>query len=142
MIRLEEAREDIHPVVEAVGMWEYRRDFQRVWEGWEAGIMAFHTLPFPWPAFRTANAEQADMPSPSAMCRTCHEMLIGTRRLSSSALAISRQLRIVSEGDQLDRICLGIQRFLEVISAFLHRLGFSLAINLIWTYAKIPKSRY
>jgi hypothetical protein len=38
-------------------MWESRRDFQRVWEGWEAGIMAFHafhTLSFPWPAFRPA----------------------------------------------------------------------------------------
>ncbi len=35
-------------------MWESRRDFQRVWEGWEAGIMAFHafhTLTFPWPVF-------------------------------------------------------------------------------------------
>ena len=35
-------------------MWESRRDFQRVWEGWEAGFMAFHafhTLSFPWPAF-------------------------------------------------------------------------------------------
>ena len=34
-------------------MWESRRDFQRVWEGWEAGFMAFHafhTLSFPWPA--------------------------------------------------------------------------------------------
>ena len=38
-------------------MWESRRDFQGVWEGWEAGIMAFHafhTLSFPWPAFRPA----------------------------------------------------------------------------------------
>jgi hypothetical protein len=35
-------------------MWESRRDFQRVWEGSEAGIMAFHTLSFPWPAFRSA----------------------------------------------------------------------------------------
>ena len=36
-------------------MWESRRDFQRVLEGWEAGFMAFHafhTLPFPWPALR------------------------------------------------------------------------------------------
>ena len=36
-------------------MWESRRDFQRVWEGWEAGFMAFHafhTLSFPWPASR------------------------------------------------------------------------------------------
>jgi hypothetical protein len=35
-------------------MWEFRREFQRVWEGWEAGFMAFHafhTLSFPWPAF-------------------------------------------------------------------------------------------
>ena len=34
-------------------MWESRRDFQRVCEGWEAGLMAFHafhTLSFPWPA--------------------------------------------------------------------------------------------
>ncbi len=34
-------------------MWESRRDFQRVWEGWEAGFMAFHafhTLSFPQPA--------------------------------------------------------------------------------------------
>ena len=34
-------------------MWESRRDFQRVWEGWKAGFMAFHafhTLSFPWPA--------------------------------------------------------------------------------------------
>ena len=33
-------------------MWKSRRDFQRVWEGWEAGFMAFHvfhTLSFPWP---------------------------------------------------------------------------------------------
>jgi hypothetical protein len=40
-----------------VGMWESRRDFQRVWEGWEAGFMAFHafhTLSFPRPAFRSA----------------------------------------------------------------------------------------
>ena len=28
----------IDPVVEAVGMWESRRDFQRVWEGWEANV--------------------------------------------------------------------------------------------------------
>jgi hypothetical protein len=44
MVRVEATREDIYPVVEAVGMWESRRDFQRVWEGWEAGIMAFHAF--------------------------------------------------------------------------------------------------
>ena len=46
-----------YPVVEAVGMWESRRDFQRVWEGWEAGFMAFHafhTLSFPWPGLVSA----------------------------------------------------------------------------------------
>jgi len=34
-------------------MWQSQRDFQRVWEGWEAGFLAFHaflTLSFPWPA--------------------------------------------------------------------------------------------
>ena len=47
------APEDLYPVIEAVGMWQSRRDFQRVWEGWEAGFMAFHafhTLSFPWSA--------------------------------------------------------------------------------------------
>jgi hypothetical protein len=51
MVRVEGAREDIYPVVEAVGMWE----------GWEAGFMAFHafhTLSFPWPAFRVVNADK------------------------------------------------------------------------------------
>ena len=36
-------------------MWESRRDFQRVWERWEAGLMAFHALnilSFLWSAFR------------------------------------------------------------------------------------------
>jgi len=32
MVRVEWARKDIYPVVEAVGMWESRRDFHRVWE--------------------------------------------------------------------------------------------------------------
>ena len=47
-------------------MWESRRDFQRVWEGWKAGFMvfhAFHTLSFPWPVFRVARA--ADDPYPA-----------------------------------------------------------------------------
>jgi hypothetical protein len=40
-------------------MWESRRDFQRVWKGWEAGFLAFHafhTLSFPWPDFRHGDA--------------------------------------------------------------------------------------
>jgi len=39
-------------------MWESRRDFQRVWKGWEAGLMAFHafhTLSFPRPAYTVRN---------------------------------------------------------------------------------------
>jgi hypothetical protein len=40
----------IDPAVEAVEMWESRRDFQEEWEGWKAGSMAFrafHSSPFP-----------------------------------------------------------------------------------------------
>jgi len=94
-LRVEEAREDVYPVVETVGMWESPKGFPKSVGGWEAGFMAFHafhTLSFPWPAFRTANAGQTDMPSPSAMCRTRHEMLIGTHPMSMSALAILRWL--------------------------------------------------
>ena len=35
-------------VAVAVVMWEPRRDFQGVWEGWKAGFMAFHAPAFPW----------------------------------------------------------------------------------------------
>jgi hypothetical protein len=41
-------------VAVAVVMWESRRDFQGVWEGWKAGFLAFHafhTPAFPWLAF-------------------------------------------------------------------------------------------
>ena len=50
-------------------MWESRRDFQRVWEGWEAGFMAFHafhTLSFPWPAL-----ERARVCTLPLFCFTC-----------------------------------------------------------------------
>jgi hypothetical protein len=30
--------------VEAVGMWESRRDLQEEWEGWKAGLLAFHAF--------------------------------------------------------------------------------------------------
>jgi hypothetical protein len=33
---------DIYPAVDALGMWESRRDFQAEGEGWKAGILAFH----------------------------------------------------------------------------------------------------
>jgi len=59
-------------------MWESRRDFQRVWEGWEAGFLAFHafhTLSFPWPAFRPGDAEFTAT-STRAMGRTSKEMLV------------------------------------------------------------------
>jgi hypothetical protein len=45
---------EISVVAETVGMWESRRDFQGVWEEWEAGFMAFHafhTPSFPWLVF-------------------------------------------------------------------------------------------
>jgi hypothetical protein len=61
-----------------MGMWESRRDFQRVWEGWEAGFMAFHafhTLSFPWPAFRP-RAAGFTATSTSAMRRTRKKSLI------------------------------------------------------------------
>jgi hypothetical protein len=84
MVRVEGSRENIYPAVEALGMWESRRDFQRVWEGWEAGFMAFHafhTLSFPGPAFRAEGVGETDVPPPSAICRTRREMCIGTSSL-------------------------------------------------------------
>lgn len=36
--------ERIPPDAEALGMWESLRDFQEEWEGWEAGILAFHAF--------------------------------------------------------------------------------------------------
>lgn len=69
-------------------MWESRRDFQRVWEGWEAGFMAFHafhTPSFPWPALRPA---MQDKPSLSAVRRTRFETLI-VDQLSMSVFDLS-----------------------------------------------------
>jgi hypothetical protein len=47
-------------------MWESRRDFQRVWEGWKAGFMAFHafhTLSFPRPDLECAfKSEVTEIP--------------------------------------------------------------------------------
>ena len=76
-------------------MWESRRDFQRVWEGWEAGFMAFHafhTLPFPWPAVRPGDAgfrggHQTGRNTPYS------PGYVRRDRLSMSALAILHQLR-------------------------------------------------
>jgi len=59
-------------------MWESRRDFQRVWEGWEASFLAFHafhTLSFPWPAFRSDDAGFTTT-STSAMGRTREEVFV------------------------------------------------------------------
>ena len=58
-------------------MWEFRRDFQRVWEGWEAGFMAFHafhTLSFPWPAFSPGRCSILQLHRP--MSRTRKELLV------------------------------------------------------------------
>ena len=54
-------------------MWESRRDFQRVWEGWEAGIMAFHafhTLSFPRPALA---AQMLDKRAPTFARASAHQ---------------------------------------------------------------------
>ena len=59
-------------------MWESRGDFQRVWEGWEAGFLAFHafhTLSFPWPAFRPSEAGFTTT-STSATGPTRNEVLV------------------------------------------------------------------
>src|SRR6185312_10557758 len=88
-------RRHIYPAVEAVGMWESRRDFQRVWEGWKPAswlsmlsiLCHFHDLLF---ARQTLDKQICRR---SAMCRTRHEMLIGTHRLSLSAFAILHQPR-------------------------------------------------
>jgi hypothetical protein len=59
-------------------MWESRRDFQRVWEGWEAGFMAFHafhTLSFPWPASCLGDAGFRAT-STSAMGRTRMQVFV------------------------------------------------------------------
>jgi hypothetical protein len=73
-------------------MWESGRDFQRVWEGWEAGFMAFqafHTLSFPWPAFVRQcwmNNYATQRKAPTATKRLLDQ-------LSVSALAIWHSLR-------------------------------------------------
>jgi hypothetical protein len=59
-------------------MWESRRDFQRVWEGWEAGFLAFHafhTLSFPWSACRPGDAGFTAT-STSAMVRPREEVFV------------------------------------------------------------------
>ena len=47
---------DIEPAVEALVMWESRRDFQEEWEGWRtriSGFHAFHSSAFPTLACHT-----------------------------------------------------------------------------------------
>jgi hypothetical protein len=83
-------------------MWESRRDFQRVWEGWKAGIMAFHpfhTLSFPWPVFRPATWINS-YAATRAMCRVRHQLPIGIHCLSMSALAIWHKHRPGSPGQR------------------------------------------
>jgi hypothetical protein len=56
-------------------MWESRKDFQRVWEGWEAGFLAFHALSFSWPASRPGDAGFTAA-STSAMGRARKEVFV------------------------------------------------------------------
>ena len=84
-------------------MWESRRDFQGVWEGWEAGFMAFHafhTLSFPWPALRSGNDAPSlrsmhltNMPPPSARCRIRPKMLIGISWLINECIGDLSQIQ-------------------------------------------------
>ena len=70
-------------------MWESRRDFHRVWEGWKAGIMAFHafhTLSFPWPVLP---GDQINQPRHLAQY-TAPATTAYRDRLSMSELAIMR----------------------------------------------------
>ena len=63
-------------------MWKSRRDFQRVWEGWEAGFMAFHafhTLSFPWPAFRPVMLDES-------LCHSAQCAAPATKPLSGPVL--------------------------------------------------------
>jgi len=46
-----------------------------VWEGWEAGFLAFHTLSFPWLAFRPGDAAFTAT-SASAKGRTRQEVFV------------------------------------------------------------------
>src|SRR6266436_1654977 len=102
MVRVEGAREYIYPVVEAVGMWESRRDFQRVWEGWKAGFMAFHafhTLSFPWPAFAWQTPNQLTS-GHLAHCACTGQKLIALRN-SIHEMCGKFPLMVAQE----DRIC-------------------------------------
>ena len=56
-------------------MWESRWDFQRVWEAGFLAFHAFHTLSFPWPAFRPGDA-RFSATSTSAMGRTRKEVFV------------------------------------------------------------------
>src|ERR1700692_3688548 len=95
-----------------MGMWESRRDFQRVWEGWEAGLMAFHafhTLSFPWPALEVGSGfEIAEIPvllqvgrgRQSATAQECLQRLQEGDCTSKAHLASHREtwLRTVAGG--------------------------------------------
>jgi hypothetical protein len=75
-----------------------------VWEGWEAGFMAFHafhTLSFPWPAFRAAGAGETDVPPPSAIYHTRSEMLIGISSLVIECIGDSPLIETTSQVIQL-----------------------------------------
>ena len=59
-------------------MWESRRDFQRVWEGWEASFLAFHAFHasvISMACFRPGDAGFTAT-STSAMGRTSKEIFV------------------------------------------------------------------
>jgi hypothetical protein len=53
-------------------MWESRRDFQEEWEGWKAGIWAFHAFhssSFPTRASATARSARTPITDEKRVCR-------------------------------------------------------------------------
>jgi hypothetical protein len=80
-------------------MWESQRDFQRVWEGWEAGIMAFHafhTLSFPWPAFRPVMLDER-LPLPDRDLAPTKGSRIHPCKRSTALVGAMSQARAVSD---------------------------------------------
>ena len=58
-------------------MWESRRDFQRVWEGWEAGIHGFPYFPYSVISMACfARQCLITVTPPGEMCRTRHGTLV------------------------------------------------------------------
>jgi hypothetical protein len=86
-------------------MWQSRRDFQSVWEGGKPAswLSCFPDSVISMACFSHRKLlDKDDMPRPSEPCRTRHEMLIATPRLSMSPLAIYYQSRGTADEKSVD----------------------------------------